>query len=703
MEQQLGKYTVIRRLGVGGMAEVFLCRLVGIGGFEKHVVVKKIRADIATDEEFITMFFDEARLAANLSHPNIIQTFEVDQLDGTPYIAMEYVRGATVSSVLQKLRAAQTTMPFGHLAYIFAGVCGGLDHAHNARDASGRALNIVHRDVSPQNIIVSLDGTPKIFDFGVAKARGSLSLTGADRVKGKFSYMAPEQLRALPVDAKADVYAVGVCMYEAVTGRRPFSGTTEPELFAARLKGEFRMPSELAPSIPVELEHLILSAMASDPADRPSAAELQDSLAAFCAVGSAHPVNTTTMVTWLREIVGEQAEAYETYSSNPSLVSLPRGTNLAATTPAVEGQHRRAMRINPLIAVLGLAAIVLGATLVMILVRKQRTEFGPATVANAPAPQPAQPPAAAAGQYDDAIRSLVDRAQQSLDAQQYDIAADALAKAAALDTTNTELVMKRSNLQHRLELAQVKDELAAKRVETAAAAAAAPPAYTIEERRPERVPDRPERSAAKKKPTPARIVVAAKGSGSPTHSHGSAGSAGSAWAGGSGSQSGSSGSATAGSGGSGSAQIAAQVPSAPRVAAPAPVAPAPAQKITATPAPSIAIANPGTFDAVPSFSKLSVDGSLTATEVQSALARTTDTLRTCYRAAAKRANQTPEVSIRVSFEIDEGARASGVRISGDAIGLGTCAKEALGDVRTRVAPDVGTVSVSAVVRFKPTR
>jgi len=133
------------------------------------------------------------------------------------------------------------------------------------------------------------------------------------------------------------------------------------------------------------------------------------------------------------------------------------------------------------------------------------------------------------------------------------------------------------------------------------------------------------------------------------------------------------------------------------------VAPAPVQKITATPAPSIAIANPGTFDAVPSFSKLSVDGSLTATEVHSALSRKIDTLRTCYRAAAKRANQTPEVSIRVSFEIDEGARASGVRISGDALGLGACAKEALGDVRTRVAPDVGTVSVSAVVRFKPTR
>ena len=150
----------------------------------------------------------------------------------------------------------------GHIASIFAGVCAGLDYAHNAKDAAGRPLHIVHRDISPQNIMVSLDGIAKIFDFGIAKARGCLALTGIDRVKGKFAYMAPEQLRAKPVDAKADVFAVGVCLYEATTGKRPFAGQTEAELLAKRLEGSFPAPSELIHKFPPELEQIILDAMA---------------------------------------------------------------------------------------------------------------------------------------------------------------------------------------------------------------------------------------------------------------------------------------------------------------------------------------------------------------------------------------------------------------------------------------------------------
>ncbi len=661
--QQLGKYTVLRRLGVGGMAEVFLCKLVGIGGFEKHVVVKRIREDIA-DDEFVTMFFDEARLAANLSHPNIIQVFEVDQIDGMPYLAMEYVRGATLAMVLKKLRGGEHSiarpMDFGHVAYIFSAVCAGLDHAHDAHDAGGRALSIVHRDISPQNVIVSVDGTPKIFDFGVAKAKGSLALTGVDRVKGKFAYMAPEQLRAQPVDAKADIYAVGVCMYEAITGKRPFAGGTEAELYARRLEGLFTMPSELVPAIPIELEHLILSAMAPDPADRPTALELQESLAAFCGAGSAHASNALAVATWLKDILGEQTEAYEGYSSsNPSMTPLPRSANMPPTRSAVEASSRRASRgSQAAIAILSVAAVCLAGVLVWALVHKKR-----------------DPHVAAA---------RVERVEV------------AAARTAEVET-------QRLAADHEAELERMRAELeAAKRAQAADDTAAAE--MTVETAK------RPEPKAGqareewKRKPAPVRIarVVETKAAPKPVSGAPSIGKAA-----GSGSES----KAASGSGsgsGSGSAQIAQATapttsppPARGSAAIAAPVRTAPV--VAPAPAPMPAAPSPGSLDATPAFSKLSVDGSLTTTEIQAALARTLESLRSCYRGAAKRANHTPELSLRVSFEIDEGARASGVRVAGDTVGVAPCVKEAIGGVRTRVAPDVGTVSVSTVIRFKPIR
>lgn len=663
--EQLGKYSVIRRLGIGGMAEVYLCKLVGIGGFEKQVVVKKIRADIEADPEFVMMFFDEARLAANLSHPNIVHVFEVDQLEDTPYLAMEYVRGATLSRVLQKLRANRTTMDIGHLAYLFAGVCAGLDHAHNARDSSGRPLEIVHRDVSPQNIIVSFEGTPKIFDFGVAKARGSMTVTASDRVKGKFAYMAPEQLRAKPVDAKADIYAVGVCMYEAVTGRRPFVGGSEGELLAARVEGRFTMPSELVPSIPVQLEHLILSAMASDPADRPTALELQQALSTFYAAGSDHPSSALAVAAWLKELFPEEAmESYESYSSaaHPSVTSLPRSAKLPPTSNAVEMRLRK---VSPRVAIIGGAVIAAAAAIVVVATGTREDKRKPAAPAVAAAPQAAQAARATVPRAPDPRIAEVQQAQQELEEK------------------------------HRRELEAIRRELAkAKREDDRARDAAQEAAREATknrdtgalDRKKKPVPPPPRVAAVAKPQAPAR---AGSGAGSsevrvpidagvelpsaPSHA------------------------------GSGSAHVAAHaVPSAGGSESTATT-----PRITATPAPSVAVTrpvpSPGSLDAQPWLSRLTVDGSLTTTEVETAVARTFDSLRACYRDAARRVNYTPEVSIRVRFEIDEGARASGVRVSGDALGLGACAKDALGGVRTRVAPDVGTVSVSAVIRFKPVR
>ncbi len=660
--EQLGKYTVIRRLGIGGMAEVYLCRLVGIGGFEKQVVVKKIRADIEADPEFVMMFFDEARLAANLSHPNIVHVFEVDQLDGTPYLAMEYVHGATLSRVLQKLRASSTPMQVGPLAYLFAAVCAGLDHAHNARDAGGRALEIVHRDISPQNIIVSFDGTPKIFDFGVAKARGSLTVTGTDRVKGKFAYMAPEQLRGKPVDAKADVYAVGVCMYEAVTGKRPFVGGSEGELLAARVEGRFKMPSEHVPTIPVELEHLILSAMAPDPADRPTALELQEALSVFYAVGSEHATNAQAIAAWLKELFEEETqEAYDTYSTaaSPSVTSMPRSANLPPTSSAVEA---RLLRMRPRDIVIG-GLVVAGIAVVAIAVTGMREDVRPPAKRQAVAAAP-QPGASAP------VRAQQDR------------------RIAAVVQAQEELEEK-----HRRELELIRRELEqAKRDDK-------PPVASAKDRD-DREPER------KKQPVRAPVRVAAVPKAAAAKPSTKAGSGSAAL----GKDAGSAdrddtevaaSSAGSGSAAAGSAHVATQATHS--TGGGSAVAPARIAKPVTPPVVAAQPRDPGSLDAKPLLAGLAVDGSLTTTEVQSALARTFDVLQGCYRTAARRANQTPDVSVRVSFEIDEGARARRVRTSGDALGLGDCVREALGGVRTRMAPDVGTVSVSAVIRFKPIR
>jgi serine/threonine-protein kinase len=288
------------------MADVFLCRRHGIGGFHKQVVVKRIRADVADRDEYIDMFLDEARVAANLTHPNIVQVFEIDTAEGLPYIVMEYVPGKTLASVLPKI-AARDSITYGSVAHLMADACAGLHYAHNARDPDGRPLQLVHRDISPHNIIVSGEGLAKLFDFGVAKALGRIGNTdaGSGTVKGKIAYMAPEQMRARPVDSQADVYAIGVCLYEATTGRRPFLAATEAELFAVRMEGKFPLPSELVPGYPPELEQIVLHAMADSPSSRPTAAELEDELRAFAASRGA---GVQQVAKWLSDLCPDHFE-----------------------------------------------------------------------------------------------------------------------------------------------------------------------------------------------------------------------------------------------------------------------------------------------------------------------------------------------------------------------------------------------------------
>ncbi len=287
-----GKYEVLSKIGTGGMAEIFKCRLSGIGGFDKVVVVKRMLPDLIYDQELVRMFLDEARIVANLSHPNIVQIFEINQEKGNPYIVMEYVRGPTLARVINE--SWKQGKPCDCIAAkVLSEVASALSHAHEARDPHGQPLNIVHRDVTPHNVVVSTEGVAKLLDFGVAKSSGRLSKTEAGNIKGKFRYMAPEQVRAgETVDGRADVFAVGASLYLAATGVHAYPGRSDMDVLRAAAAGAYKAPSQVRPGIDPELERLILWAMAPRLEVRcPNAATLHEVLDAYVSQGDDRVTN----------------------------------------------------------------------------------------------------------------------------------------------------------------------------------------------------------------------------------------------------------------------------------------------------------------------------------------------------------------------------------------------------------------------------
>ncbi|MBL8923053.1 MAG: protein kinase [Myxococcaceae bacterium] len=284
MASSLDRFTVLQRLGAGGMAEVFKCRQRGLGGFEKVVVLKRILPHLVSEESFVTMFLDEARIAANLSHPNIVQTFEItSDANGVPYIVMEYVDGPSLAQLLKRAREVNA-LDLRHVARLLEGACRGLHSSHHANDAQGRPLHLIHRDISPQNILVTLDGVAKVADFGVARAEGRITHTQSGVVKGKLRFTAPEML-ADPDntrDPRTDVFSLGVCLYLACTGQTPFNGSTDLKVMDAIRAGHYPPPSSLAPGLPAELERIIVWLLEHDPERRcPSALAAAEALRAW--------------------------------------------------------------------------------------------------------------------------------------------------------------------------------------------------------------------------------------------------------------------------------------------------------------------------------------------------------------------------------------------------------------------------------------
>jgi serine/threonine protein kinase len=309
--QQLGRYELLRRIAVGGMGEIYLARAGGAGGFEKTLIIKKILPHLASDPQFVDKFLDEGRIIVNLSHGNIVPVFDMDEEDGEYYIAMEYVPGRDVRAVMKKLDEVDETLPADLACFVIAEVCEGLAYAHRQTDSDGHPLNIVHRDVSPSNVLLSTEGEVKLIDFGIARAAGRRSETVSGRVQGKVCYMSPEQATGEDVDARSDIFSAGTVLYEMMTGVRPFQGDTDLESLDLVRQCDYPPPSELADEVPTELDTVIERSMARHPDDRYDTADQMQADLVQILYGGGEAVTSRELAGFLSNLFPDGIERQE--------------------------------------------------------------------------------------------------------------------------------------------------------------------------------------------------------------------------------------------------------------------------------------------------------------------------------------------------------------------------------------------------------
>ena len=277
--RELGKYRVVRRLAVGGMAEIYLAEARGIEGFAKHVVLKRILPQFAQSDTFVRLFLNEARVSATLDHPNIASVYDIGEVDGVYFFTMEYLHGEDLGHILREMVSRRSRLPLEHALTIGVGVAAGLHAAHEKRGPDGKPLGIVHRDVSPSNVVVTYDGGVKLCDFGVAKVTAQSELTRTGTLKGKVSYMSPEQCNNENLDRRSDVFSLGILMYELTTQTRLFRGESEAGTLKLVLDGVIPPPSSRVSDYPPELERVVLKALSRTRENRyATARELQVAL-----------------------------------------------------------------------------------------------------------------------------------------------------------------------------------------------------------------------------------------------------------------------------------------------------------------------------------------------------------------------------------------------------------------------------------------
>ncbi|MBX3184038.1 MAG: protein kinase [Polyangiaceae bacterium] len=403
----VGRYAIYQEIAAGGMATVHLGRLVGEGGFSRTVAIKRLHPQFARDADFVDMFLDEARIAARIRHPNVVSTLDVVANDGALLLVMDYVHGESLSKLLRLASQAQEYVPLDVCLGIVSQALLGLHAAHEAQSERGEPLGIVHRDISPQNIMVGTGGVAQVLDFGVAKAAMRASTTREGQVKGKIAYMAPEQLASGDIDRRVDVFAAGVVLWESLTGKRLFAGQDLAETLGRITQAPVAPPSSLRPEVPPEVDAIVLKALAKTPGERfASALEFATTIEATGRVGSA-----LTIGSWVQRIAAQglserslQVSEVESRSTIVPRGIVPRAEVSVAEVPsAVTEAPARPSRSWPLIAALTTAtllAVTLAVGALWVLrAKEERTAAepppDPRVSAQTGATGPAEPTAAA--------------------------------------------------------------------------------------------------------------------------------------------------------------------------------------------------------------------------------------------------------------------------------------------------------------------
>ncbi len=319
---EIGKYRLVRRLAQGGMAEVFLARQIGPAGFNKQVVIKRVLPNREADEEHVRLFLDEARIAARLAHPNIVQVFDFGEENGAYFLAMEYLEGLDLATVLAALRERGRPMPWLVAALVASAACEALSYAHTRRSEDGRPLNIIHRDISPSNLFLTYHGAVKVLDFGIALSADKLARTETGAIRGKCLYMSPEQVRGEPLDARSDLFALGAVLHECLVGRPLFQRPSVPAIFHAVLQDPVPRPSECGAEAPRALEDVAMRALERAPFARwRGAREMREALDA-CLEAAAPGSAATQLAKFLEELEGASPEEGSTPGLKPSTVPM---------------------------------------------------------------------------------------------------------------------------------------------------------------------------------------------------------------------------------------------------------------------------------------------------------------------------------------------------------------------------------------------